>query len=470
MTRNNTHLRFKEKLGYGLGDTASNFFFQTFNIFLLYYYTDVFGLSAAAVGTMFFVTKLWDALNDPLMGIIADRTQTRFGKFRPYLLWVAVPYGVLGFLMFANPDLNESGKLVYAWVTYTLMMMVYTAINVPYSALMGVMTPSSRERTILSSYRFVCAFGGGLLISMLVRPLIKYFGEGNEAQGFSTTMALFAVVSIALFWYTFATTKERVKTPKDHNSSLKRDLRFLISNRPWVVLFFAAIFTLANVAVKNAVTIHFFKYYVGDDGTPYFLFMDRTTLFLTAGMLAMIVGVASTRLFTKRFEKKTLMIWLSLLNAASMLIIFVIPPEQYWTMMVVNIVGMFLVGPTPALVWAMYADVADYGEWKYGRRTTGLVFSAAQFAQKFGLTLGGGLSGWFLGLAGFVANVDQTDTSLLGIRLMFTVIPACFAIMNALVLIFYSLSDRQVEQIEIDLEERKSRGTSSGDVSMVKNN
>ena len=458
MTKNNNHLRFKEKLGYGLGDTASNFFFQTFNIFLLYYYTDVFGISAAAVGTMFFVTKLWDAVNDPLMGIIADRTRSRFGKFRPYILWVAVPYGIMGYLMFANPDLGESGKIVYAWVTYTLMMMIYTAINVPYSALMGVMTPSSRERTVLSSYRFVCAFGGGLLISMLVRPLIEYFGDGDEAKGFSYTMALFAVMSVALFWYTFSTTRERVVVRDDHKSNLKQDLKFLVSNRPWLVLFLAAIFTLANVAVKNAVTVHFFKYYVGDDGSDYFLFMDRTTLFLTLGMLAMILGVACTKLFTKYFEKKTLMIWLSLLNATSMLIIFLIPPDQYWTMMIVNIIGMFLVGPTPALVWSMYADVADYGEWKYGRRTTALVFSAAQFAQKFGLTIGGGLSGWMLGIFGFVANVDQTDTSLLGIRLMFTVIPACFAIMNALVLIFYTLSDRQVEQIETELEARKTSG------------
>ena len=457
MAENNNHLRFKEKLGYGLGDTASNFFFQTFNIFLLYYYTDVFGISAAAVGTMFFVTKLWDAVNDPLMGIIADRTQTRFGKFRPYLLWMAIPYGAMGYVMFANPDLSDTGKLVYAWVTYTLMMMAYTAINVPYSALMGVITPSSKERTILSSYRFVCAFGGGLLISMLVRPLTQYFGTESEAQGFSTTMALFAVISIALFWYTFATTRERVKTAEDHNSNLKRDIKFLFLNRPWVVMFFAAIFTLANVAVKNAVTVHFFKYYVGDDGTPYFLFMDRTTLFMTVGMLAMILGVASTKLFTRYFEKKTLMIWLSLLNAMSMLLIFAIPPDQYWTMMVVNIVGTFLVGPTPALVWAMYADVADYGEWKFRRRTTGLVFSAAQFAQKFGLTLGGGLSGWLLGSFGFIANIDQTETSLLGIRLMFTVIPACFAMMNILALVFYNLSDTQVQQIEIELEDRRSR-------------
>ena len=461
MAVNNNHLRFKEKLGYGLGDTASNFFFQTFSIFLLYYYTDVFGISAAAVGTMFFVTKLWDAVNDPLMGIIADRTNTRFGKFRPYLLWMAIPYGVMGYIMFANPDLSDSGKLVYAWVTYTLMMMTYTAINVPYSALMGVMTPSSKERTILSSYRFVCAFGGGLLIAMLVRPLTQYFGAESEAQGFSTTMALFAVVSIALFWYTFATTRERVHPVEDKTVNIKSDLKMLVMNRPWNVLFFAAIFTLANVAMKGAVTVHFFKYFVGDDGTPYFLFMDRTTLFMTLGMLALILGVASTSLFTRRFEKKTLMIWLSLLNAASMLIIFLIPPDQYWTMMAVNIVGTFLVGPTPALVWAMYADVADYGEWKFKRRTTALVFSAAQFAQKFGLTIGAGLSGWLLASYGFVPNVAQTDESLMGIRIMFTIIPACFALMNVFVLMFYNLSDTQVQQIEIELEKRRSRGQQS---------
>lgn len=451
-----TRLSFREKLGYGLGDTASNFFFQTFNIFLLYYYTDVFGIAAAAVGTMFFVTKLFDAINDPLMGIIADRTRSRFGKYRPYLLWMAIPYGVIGWLMFLNPDLSDSGKLVYAWVTYSLMMIVYTAINVPYSALMGVMTPDSHERTSISSYRFVCAFGGGLVISMLVRPLTRYFGGGDEAQGFATTMAVFAVASIALFWFTFATTKERVHVPSDGDTSLKRDLKMLVTNRPWLVMVAAAVFTLANVAVKNAVTVHYFKYYIGDDGSPYFWFLDRTTLFFTLGSMALIAGVACTQWFARRFEKKSLMIWLSLANAVAMASIFFVPPDQYWTLMIVNIVGTFIVGPTPALVWAMYADVADYGEWRHGRRTTALVFSAAQFAQKFGLTIGAGLAGWMLGLVGFEANVAQTDESLLGIRLMFTVIPATLATLNALVLIFYNLSDEQVDRIGEELEARRA--------------
>ncbi len=451
-THSDDRLRFKEKVAYGLGDTASNFFFQTFNIFLLYYYTDVFGLSAGAVGTLFFVSKLWDAVNDPLMGALSDRTSTRFGKFRPYLLWMAIPYGLMGYLMFANPGFGETGKLVYAWVTYSLMMMLYTAINVPYSALMGVMTPSSRQRTVLSSYRFVGAFGGGLLISMLVRPLVHYFGVDDEARGFQITMAIFAVVSIALFWLTFAGTKERVKPSEDERSDLRTDFRLLISNRPWVVLCFAAIFTLTSIALKNAVTIHYFKYFVGDSGEPVFLFFDLTTLFMTTGMLALIVGVTATRWLSDRFDKKWLLIGLSIGNACCAFSFYFIPADQYALMMTVNIAGSLLAGPTAPLVWAMYADVADYGAWKFGRRTTGLVFSASMFAQKLGLTIGAGLSGWLLGYFGYVANADQSDSSLLGIRLLFTVIPALVAMLNVLAISFYTLSDRKMQEIEADLQ------------------
>ena len=204
-------LRFSERLGYGLGDTASNFFFQTFNIFLLYYYTDIFGIPAGFVGTMFLVSRIWDAVNDPLMGIIADRTSTRWGKYRPYLLFFAIPYGLVGFLMFANPDLDLTGRMVYAAVTYTAMMMVYTAINIPYAALMAVMTPSSAERTTLSTFRFVGAFGGGMLVTAMVLPLKDALGGGDEATGFRYTMALFGVISIALFCCTFFLTKERLK-------------------------------------------------------------------------------------------------------------------------------------------------------------------------------------------------------------------------------------------------------------------
>ena len=446
-------LRFGEKLGYGLGDTASNFFFQVFNIFLLYYYTDIFGLSAAAVGTMFLVTKIVDAASDPIMGLIADRTNTRWGKFRPYLLWAAIPYGLCGYAMFANPDLSDSGKLVYAYVTYTLMMLAYTAINVPYSALMGVISPSSIERTKVASYRFICAFAAAWLIGTFVTPLKNILGGGNEALGFQLTMIIFAVLSVALFWITFATTKERV-APVQETTNVRLDFKAMLGNGPWIALFIAAIFTLMNVAVRNGSLLYYFKYYVGDDGARIFLIFDKTAVFMSLGLLAMICGIALTKTLAEHFEKRSLLIVLTLLNAVSMAAFYVTPPDQYWLMVAINCTGAFVIGPTPALVWAMYADTADYGEWKTGRRTTALVFSSLQFAQKMGLAVGAGLAGVILGLFGFVANEVQTETSLAGIRFMFSIMPAALAIAGAAAIFFYTIRSETVRQIESDLAER----------------
>jgi GPH family glycoside/pentoside/hexuronide:cation symporter len=428
-------LKFKEKLGYGLGDTASNFFFATFNVFLLYYYTDIFGLTAAAVGTMFLLTKILDAVSDPIMGLIADRTNSRWGKFRPYLLWAAVPYGICGYAMFANPDLSYAGKLIYAYVTYSLMMLAYTAINVPYSALMGVISPSSIERTKVASYRFFCAFAAGWLVGTFVTPLKNILGGGNEALGFKLTMLIFAVISVALFWTTFATTRERV-VPKPTKSDLKMDFKALLSNGPWRALFFAGIFTLINIAVRQGTTLYYFKYYVGDDGSPIFLIFDKTAIFLSLGLLAMMVGVTLTRILSQRFEKRQLMIVLSLLNALSMAAFYFTPPDQYWLMVAINCAGI------------------DYGEWKSGRRTTALVFSTVQFSHKMGLAVGAGLAGIILSWFGFVANETQTATSMAGIRFMFSVFPAAFAIMGIVAIYFYRIDRNTIEEIERDLSVR----------------
>lgn len=455
MTRETRPLMFSEKLGYGLGDTASNFFFQVFNIFLLYYYTDIFGLSPAAVGTMFIVTKIVDAISDPVMGLIADRTQSRWGKFRPYLLWGAVPYGICGYAMFANPDFSDTGKLIYAYITYTLMMLAYTAINVPYSALMGVISPSSIERTKVASYRFICAFGAGWLVATFVTPLKNVLGGDDEALGFQLTMFFFAVVSIALFWMTFAFTKERVK-PTHTESDIKADMKALLNNGPWLALFIAAIFTLMNIAIRNGSLLYYFKYYVGDDGSPLFLIFDKTAIFMSLGMLAMIGGILLTKPLAERFEKRHLMIVLTLLNAITMGLFYFIAPTQYWLMVAVNCLGGFLIGPTPALVWSMYADCADYGEWQSGRRTTALVFSTVQFAQKLGLAFGAGIAGIILSLFGFVANEIQTENALTGIRFMFSLLPAVLAIAGMLSIFFYRLDTATVQQIELDLFDRHS--------------
>ena len=404
---------------------------------------------------MFLVTKVVDAVSDPVMGLIADRTRSRWGKFRPYLLWGAIPYGVLGYAMFANPDLSDTGKLIYAYATYTLMMLAYTAINVPYSALMGVISPSSVERTKVASYRFICAFAAAWLIGTFVTPLKNILGGGNEALGFQLTMIIFAVLSVALFWITFATTRERV-TPVERKSDIRLDLRAVLGNGPWIALFIAAIFTLMNIAVRNGSLMYYFKYYVGDDGTQIFLIFDKTAVFLSLGLMTMMLGITLTKTLCDYFEKRSLLIVLTILNAISMAAFYVTPPDQYWLMVVVNCIGTFVIGPTPALVWAMYADTADYGEWKTGRRTTALVFSSLQFAQKLGLAVGAGLTGVILGWFGFVANELQSDASLAGIRFIFSIIPAALALMGTVSIFFYKINSKMVRDIEKELVARHS--------------
>ena len=453
-------LSVKEKVGYALGDTASNFFFQVFGIFLLFYYTDIFGLAPAAVGMMFLVTKIIDAVSDPLIGLIADRTNSRWGKFRPYILFGAIPYGICGYLMFASPDLSDSGKLIYAYVTYSAMMLIYTLVNVPYSALMGVISPSSIERTKVASYRFIGAFSAGWIVGTFVTPLKNILGGGDEVLGFKITMAIFAVISVVLFWITFATTKERVK-PIVENNSFRDDFKFLFQNGPWMAAFVAGVFTLMNVALRNGGILYYFKYYVGDDGTPIFLIFDKTAVFISLGLMAMIVGIALTSKLAERFEKRSIFLTVTILNAISMALFYVIPPDQYWLMVLINCIGHLVIGPQPALVWSMYADTADYGEYKTGRRTTALVFSTLQFAQKFGLAVGAGLAGLILGWFGFVANEAQTQESLNGIRVLFSLLPALFAILSAVAILFYKIDSKLIKTMEIELQARRDQTATS---------
>jgi glycoside/pentoside/hexuronide:cation symporter, GPH family len=448
-------LSFVENFGFGLGDTASNFFFQTFNIFLLYYYTDVFGIDAAVAGTMFFLTRLWDALSEPIMGLICDRTNTRWGKYRPYLLWMAIPYGVFGYLIFANPSLGQTGKIVYAYFTYAMMMMAYTAINVPYSSLMGVLSPSSHARTIASNFRFVGAYGGGLLISMYVRTLVERLGRGDELRGFQYAMGLFAVASIVLFWIAFLTTKERVQPPAGQRNNAKEELQELFKNRPWVILFFAAIFSTTFIAVRDSVTIHFFKYVVQSGHEPIFMGMDKTSLFLSVGRFSMMLGVFCVGFFIKYTDKKSLTALFTLITAACWISFYFIPLHMYAVMLAVNAAGSFVMGPTSALVWSMYGDVADYGQARFGRRSTGLIHSASLFALKTGTMVAGLMGGWMLGWFNFAPNQPQSAQAMLGIRLMFSIIPALFAVCKAISLFLYPLNRRKVLEIERELAIRR---------------
>jgi glycoside/pentoside/hexuronide:cation symporter, GPH family len=451
LSANADRLTLREKLAYGLGDTASNFFFQAFNIFLAYYYTDVVAIKdTAAVGWLLGTMPIVVAALNPVIGMLADRTQSRWGKFRPWILWGALPYGVLGYVMFANPNFSPDGQLIFAYVTYTLMLIAYATINTPYSALMGVMSASSEDRTSLSTYRFACAFLGALLIGSLVPKLSKFFAQvgGSEAAGFRYTMAIFAVVSVAMFLFTFFNTKERVAPPAEQKSSLGSDLRDLFRNGPWLVLFFAAFLTLANTGLRSGSGVYYFKYVVGDfDGLGSFNFW---------GFLSFIAGSLATKVFTKFASRRTLMIGLTILNALAMGSFYFLDPKNLPLLYAMNIFACFVAGPTPAIVWSMYADTADYGEWKFGRRTTGLVFSATVFVQKVGLAIGSAMIGWLLSYYGYLADAAQTPRALHGITLLFSVLPGAFALLSGFAIFFYRLDEADVKKIEADLAARKA--------------
>lgn len=449
-TPSSERLSFKEKLAYGLGDTASNFCFQAINLFLAYYYTDIFGLPAAAVGTLMLIVPIAVAVLNPVVGALADRTDTRWGKFRPWILWGSIPYGIVACLMFANPSFGAHGKLLYAYITYSLMLIMYVIINTPYGALMGVMSPSSEDRTSLSSYRFACAFAGAFLIGGFVPGMKDYLtpAGGSPADGFRNTMVIFAVLSVLMFLYTFWNTKERVVAPPQEKGSLGKDVADLKSNGPWLVLFFVAFLNLTNVGLRNGAGIYYFKYVVANEGA--------LGNFNKVGFLCFIAGALVTKFFTTRWSRRGLMIWLTLINGAAIAACYFVNPQNLTLLYALNIIASFAAGPTPAIVWSMYADTADYGEWKFSRRATGLLFSATVFVQKVGLAIGGAMLGWLLSYYGFVANVVQTPRVVHGITLLFSLLPGAFALLAGFATLLYALDEPQVKQMERELAARKA--------------
>jgi GPH family glycoside/pentoside/hexuronide:cation symporter len=460
-------LSLKEKVGYSLGDMASNLFFQVFILFLPIFYTDVFGLPAAAMGTMMLITRIWDAVNDPIMGMVADRTNTRWGKFRPYLFWLALPYGILGILMFTTPDFGGTGKLIYAYITYTLMMMIYTAINVPYSALMGVITPNSLERTGLSSYRFVAAFIGGIIIQASTMSLVKYFGNGNEAVGWQWAMSCLSALAVILFLLTFFGTKERVAPPKEQKSTFKQDLKDLFTNKPWLLIAGATVFQLTFIVMRNSSIPYYFKYYVLDQQLNLFgkiinlSYEGFTSSFLLIGSAAMITGVILTKWFSKILDKKNTYAGFLAGSAILSALFYFVQPHQVILIYAFNIVISFLLGPVAVLQWAIYTDTADYAEWKFKRRATALVMAASLFALKLGVTFGGAIIGWVLAYFQFVANQPQTPETMNGIVLLMTVFPAIAGIIGGVLMIVYPLTNSMMVTIEEELTARRKNGNNN---------
>lgn len=455
----------KEKISYGFGDFASSMFWKLFSMFLLFFYTDIFGISAAAVGTMFLVTRIWDALNDPLMGIISDRTKTRWGKFRPFLLFGAVPFGIIGVLTFTTPDLTADGKLIYAYITYTLMMMAYTAVNVPYGSLMAVMTGDGVERTSLASWRFIGAFSGGLFVTATANSLVEYFSTGaDQATGYQMTIGVYAVVAAVLFMLTFAGTRERLAPPKEEQNSLKDDLRDLAKNAPWFIMLGANIFILIFNSLRDGSILFYFKYYVKDQTIELFgNSFEASSSALSSAYMSIwlgtnIIGVLLAKPVAARFGKKTVFSWAALISAALSFLFFLIPGNAIIMIFGLNVLIGITAGIILPLGWSMYADIADFSEWKTGRRATGLVFSSSSMSQKFGWTIGGAISGWLLAGFGFEPNVAQSEEALLGIRLMISVIAGLGALISFGFMRLYKLDESFMLKVKSELESVNSDG------------
>jgi len=452
----------KEKIGYGLGDAASSMFWKIFSMYLLFFYTDVFGLAPAVVGTMFLITRIWDSCFDPIVGIIADRTKSKWGKFRPYLLWVAVPFAIIGVLTFYTPDFDEKGKIIYAYVTYSLMMMIYSLINVPYASLLGVMSSDRKERTTLSSYRMVFAFGGSLLALWLIEPLVQYFGGNlNSKTGWLATISVFGVITTAFFWGCFFFTKERVKPIDNEETNLKEDLKDLLKNKPWWILLGAGIGALVFNSIRDGAAVFYFKYFVSSSvnfdfslfGTDFH--MTPTSIYLVLGQAANIIGVIIATPIANKIGKKKTFFGAMLLAALLSLVFYFFGKEDILLIMSFQVLISICAGCIFPLIWSMYADSADYSEWTQGRRATGLVFSASSMSQKFGWTIGGAGTGWLLGYYGFQANVEQTVLTQNGIQLMLSVLPALAAFISVAFIIFYPLSEDKLQTIEQDLNAKR---------------
>jgi glycoside/pentoside/hexuronide:cation symporter, GPH family len=462
----NQPLKLKEKIGYGFGDFASSMFWKLFSVYLLFFYTDVVGIAAAAVGTMFLITRIWDTALDPLIGIVSDRTQTRWGKFRPFILWMAIPFGIIGILTFTAPGFSTTANLVYAYVTYTLMMMIYSAINVPYASLMGVMTPNIKDRTTLSTFRFIFAFAGSILVLACAEPLVSVFsktssGTPDVQRGWQLAMIVFAAIAVVLFYFTFAWTRERVSPPKEQKTSLKADVKDLLKNKPWFILLGAGVSTLIFNSLRDGSAIYYFKYYFKDQQAfqlPVFdVAINYSTLYLVLGQAANIIGVVLAKPLSDKIGKKNTFFYAMVIACILSCVFFMFDENDLALIFSFQFFISICAGSIFPLLWSMYADIADYSEYTTGRRATGLIFSSSSMSQKLGWTLGGALTGWLLAMWGFEANTLQTAEAQTGIRMMLSFIPAIGALLSAVFIVFYKLSDSLMLQVSKELIARREK-------------
>jgi len=450
-------LTIKEKLGYGLGDTASNIVFQMVANFMLIFYTDVYGISAAAAGTLLLAVRLFDGFTDPIMGGIADRTRSRWGSYRPYLLFLAVPYAVFAVLAFITPDFDSTGKLIYAYITYGLLMTCYTAINIPYGALGAVMATDPKERTSLQSYRFAMAMAALVVIVWAIPKLVEFFGAGNDQLGYPLAMVFMGTLAAICFLLCFKYTKEKsvskitdstdgsIEQPKRGLSKgIFTDFLVLFKNDQWVIIAVISLITLILIGIRASVAPHYIKYYVGDE--------SLLSSFLTLSAIGAVLGAVSTNFLTKFFEKKTLFQVALLVVVVSHSLFYFLGADQIVTIFIVYFIANFAHMIITPIMFSMVADTVDYGTKKLGKTLTAITFSGHLLAIKFGFAIGGALAGWILAFTSYEANVTQSAESLSGILFAFAGVPVICTLLCIVVIWKYKLTEPEVRKIQADLK------------------
>lgn len=467
-----------EKIGYGFGDMSSSMFWKIFSYYLPFFYSNIFGLSLAHAGTLVLVTKLYDAVSDPVMGLIADRTNTRWGKYRPYLLWIAIPFAVAGVLAFFTPQTdNYTFKHVYAYVTYILMMTVYTAINVPYGAMLGVMTDDSREKSVFSSFRMFFAFIGSFIAMGSFEPLLKLrqsilgtlpaewtLADSTPAD-WTIAVSVIGIVCAVLFILSFVMTRERVteaemaKEPVKENSnetaktSVAEDLKALVSNGPWWMLLGGGIAILLFNCVRGGAAAYYFADVLGTNA------IFTLALFLTVGEISQLVGVVVTVPVSEKIGKKaTFLLVLVAVTVLSVIVAFLPEtPAGMWALLVSQILICIAIGINSPLLWSMFADVADYSELKNGRASTGLIFSSSSMAQKFGAAFGSAIVLWVLMAFGYdnAKGAVQTPEALATIKALISWIPAIGSAAGIAIMLGYPLTDKKMSEIHQELSKKR---------------
>ena len=471
-------LSITEKIGYSLGDLAANLVFQTLMTYLAYFYTDIYGLQADDATALMFIVGTIAAFGfNPIVGAIADRTKSKWGKFRPWILWTAVPLGVISVLAFTTPDFSYKGKVVYAVVTYTLLLLLYASSNLPYSALSGVITGNMKERNSISSFRFVAVMFAQFFVQVFMLPIIIYAGEGDKAVGIEIVMTWLAIIGTILLLITFFTTKERVIPKKEQESTLREDFADLITNKPWVIMLILTTLTFISLAMKGGSYVYYFENfidvsYLTNFISPILEFLmsvginffgnDPVSagfgLFNAGGIIFMIIGIGFSKPLADKYGKRNVFGWFLFISTLFILLFYFLKPTSIAFIFGAQILHGFFYGITIPLLWAMIADVADFSEWKNNRRATAIIFSAMMVGLKLGLTVGSSLVTQILSSYGYVANSElgQSSEAVLGTKLLVSVYPSIPFLMGVALLFFYEINKSMETQIELDLKQRRN--------------